>query len=188
MPQNSEMGFRDKANAASGALMSFSRPWRMFCAVAGTVGYRQIGDVSAAIGMGFLLVFAAMGQSAILAVALGAAVISQAEHRSKSKRAKAVHSHSMGDSHFARFFGGKARAAEVGFAMLIGLGCFAAEDYAAGWWFALAGLGHAMTIGFAERRLRETEDDRNDAMIDMRQRSYRQSASRVVKPWDITPE
>ena len=188
MAPQSEVGFREQANVLSGLTMGAGRPWGNFCAVGGTMGYRRVGDIPSAMGLGILALFAALGQSEILAVALVVGLISQAEHRVKSRRAKGVHSHSVGESHFAKFFGTKARGAELAFALLIGLTCFAAEDYAAGWWFTLAGLGHAVTVGFAERRLRETEDDMNDAMIDMRQRSYRQSAGRVAKPWDVTPE
>ncbi len=187
MPQQEVDGFEDmrrKANGLSGALAAFSTPWWKFCTVAGTAGYTLPGDLSSAVGLGVLALFAAAGQSEILAVTLAVALLSQAEHRWKSRRSESVHSRSIGVSHFARFFGGRARAAEVGFAALIGLGCLAAEDQAAGCWYLLAAVGHALTVGFAERRREVVEDAINDARLEMAERSYRRPASRARKPWE----
>ena len=180
-----QMTTRQQAELGIGMVSVLSRIWAMLLARAGTVGYRRVSSGGAAVSMAILALFAGIGQSAVLGVMLALAVLSQLEHRFKTKRGRDRHSHSFGESHLSRFFGGRARGAEVCLALAVSGGCFLAEDQAAGLFFMLSALGHAMTIGFMEQRQRESEDDVNDAAIDMRQRSYRQHGGGVRKPWEL---
>ena len=176
--------FRRRGNALFALLAAFSRLWRLFFARAGTVGVAEVSSPAAWWSLLIAAAFAAGGRSEVMWVVVLVGIASQAEHRAKSRRSRDAHTMSMGVSNLQRLFGSKARHAEVLTALVAAGACFEGGDVAAAAWFGLSGLGHALTIGFAERRREVTEDQINDARLEMAERSYRRPASRVRKPWE----
>ena len=117
------MGLREQANIGFGLMCATSTPSRMLLARPGTVGYRQVANINTVWGMGILALFAGLGQSGILGAMLILTILSQIEHRIKSRRNKATHSNGMGESQLTRFFSQQSagRGSDAALPRLIGL-------------------------------------------------------------------
>lgn len=174
MEPKEKAGLREQATLVANLLLCVSRPWRLFCTRTGDEGpgWREVSNINALWGIGFLVLFAALGRSEVLGAVLVVAVLSQLEHRQAVSHR--VHSRSVGVSRFTRFLGDpiQARHLESLVAVVIGL-LLADVDAAAAWWFGLAGVGNLATVRFAAARERHVDQDVLDAQWEATARAGR---------------
>ncbi|VTS00399.1 unnamed protein product [Gemmata massiliana] len=162
--ESAGMGVRERATLVANLLLIVSRPWRLACTRTGAdgPGWREISNINALWGLGALFLFAALGRSDVLWVALMVAVLSEIEHRVRACRD--VHSRFMGVSGFTRLVKNPLRARQLESFVAMAIGALLADvDRAAGWWFILAGLGNLVTVGLASARERHVDQDVLDA-------------------------
>lgn len=168
------MGVRERAALVANLLLCLSRPWRLFCTRTGAdgPGWREVSNINAVWGLLILFLFAALGRSDVLWVALLIAVASQAEHGLKVCRA--VHSRFVGVSHFTRLTGDPLRARHLESLVAVGIGLvLTGTDAAAAWWFVLSGVGNLASVGLAAARARHVDQDVLDAQWEAAARADR---------------